>query len=64
MMTTIRTRNPRGLKKRPRMRFFPPMKKSKAPTWTKDPVTSKWRRRSRRSRRKNYHPIQEVNNEL
>ena len=61
MMTTIRTRNPRGLKKRPRMRFFPPTKKSKAPTWTKDPVTSKWRRRSRRN---NYRPIQEVNNEL
>ena len=61
MMTTIRTRNPRRLKKRPKMRFFPPTKKSKAPTWTKDPVTSKLRRRSRR---KNYHPIQEVNNEL
>ena len=48
MMTTIRTRNPRRLKKLPRMRFFPPTKKSKAPTWTKDPVTSKWRRRRRR----------------
>ena len=27
-------------------------------------IQVKWRRRSRRSRRKNYHPIQEVNNEL
>ena len=41
-MTTIRTTNPRRLKKRPRMRYFPPTKKSKAATWTKDPVMSKW----------------------
>ena len=41
MMTTIRTRNPRRLKKRPRMRFFPPTKKSKAPMRTKDPATRK-----------------------
>ena len=61
MMMTIRTRNPRRLEKRPRMRFFPSTKKSKAPTGTKDPAMSMLRRRSRR---KNYRPIQEVNNEL
>jgi len=45
MMTTIRTRNPRRLKKRPRMRFFPPTKKSKAPTVDTGPTEFKKIRR-------------------